>query len=99
MTTNEWTTSELALAYLARADSLPHRTEGEAVLLEHVPLTTRRILDLGTGDGRLLALLKLDRPSASGVALDFPPRCSRQHESGSLRIPAWRFWSTILLSL
>ncbi len=33
MAMHEWRTSELALAYLARADSLLHRTKGEAVLL------------------------------------------------------------------
>jgi ubiquinone/menaquinone biosynthesis C-methylase UbiE len=33
----------------------------------------RRILDLGTGDGRLLALVKLDHPDAAAVALDFSP--------------------------
>jgi ubiquinone/menaquinone biosynthesis C-methylase UbiE len=31
------------------------------------------MLDLGTGDGRLLGLLKIDRPEARGVALDFSP--------------------------
>jgi SAM-dependent methyltransferase len=36
-----------------------------------VPLDARRILDLGTGDGRLLALLQADRPETRGVALDF----------------------------
>jgi SAM-dependent methyltransferase len=70
---NEWTSANHALAYLARADRIPHRTEGEAVLLEIVPTTVTRILDLGTGDGRLLALLKIDRPQASAVALDFSP--------------------------
>jgi tRNA (cmo5U34)-methyltransferase len=70
---SEWTTAEHALAYLARADRIPHRTEGEAALLELVPGDARRILDLGTGDGRLLALLKIDRPQARGVALDFSP--------------------------
>lgn len=73
MSTNEWITSEHALAYLAQADRIPHRTEGEAVLLAHVPRGARRILDLGTGDGRLLALLLIDRPQASGVALDLSP--------------------------
>jgi tRNA (cmo5U34)-methyltransferase len=70
---NQWTSTAHALDYLARADRIPHRTEGEATLLQQVPQTVRRILDLGTGDGRLLALLKLDRPHARGIALDFSP--------------------------
>jgi tRNA (cmo5U34)-methyltransferase len=68
---NLWSNTEHALGYLAKADSIPHRTEGEAVLLDYIPKTAKRILDLGTGDGRLMALLKIDRPSATGVALDF----------------------------
>jgi tRNA (cmo5U34)-methyltransferase len=70
---NLWSTTEHALGYLAKADSIPHRTEGEAVLLEYIPKTAQRILDLGTGDGRLMALLKIDRSQATGVALDFSP--------------------------
>lgn len=70
---NQWTTAGHALGYLARADTIPHRTEGEAVLLEWVPTTARRILDLGTGNGRLLGLLKIDRPEAEYLALDFSP--------------------------
>ena len=74
---NEWTSADHALAYLARADRIPHRTEGEAVLLELVPTAVSRILDLGTGNGRLLALLKIDRPQAAAVALDFSPLMSQ----------------------
>jgi tRNA (cmo5U34)-methyltransferase len=71
MPAEEWTTEEHALRYLARADAYPHRAEGEGALLEQVPGDARRILDLGTGDGRLLSLLSRDRPGMVGVGLDF----------------------------
>ena len=66
----EWTTAEHVHRYLDRADEYPRRVEGESVLLEHVPRDARRILDLGTGDGRLLALLQVDRREMLGVGLD-----------------------------
>jgi tRNA (cmo5U34)-methyltransferase len=68
---NLWTSSDHALDYLSRADKIPHRTEGERTLLEFVPSDAKRILDLGSGDGRLLALVLADRPQAEAVALDF----------------------------
>ena len=67
----EWTTTEHALRYLALADDYPHRAEGEAALLEQVPGDARRVLDLGTGGGRLLGLLSRHRPGIRGVGLDF----------------------------
>jgi tRNA (cmo5U34)-methyltransferase len=40
-----------------------------------------RVLDLGSGDGRLLELVLLSRPEATGVALDFsPPMLALLHE-------------------
>ena len=71
---SEWTNNEHVDRYLAHADTFPHRAEGQSVLLDHVPLTARRILDLGTGDGRLLALLRVERPGSVGVALDVSER-------------------------
>ena len=68
---NLWTSAEHALEYLERAGSIPHRTEGEAVLLDFLPPRPGRVLDLGSGDGRLLALVKLARPEALAVAVDF----------------------------
>lgn len=68
---NLWSTAEHALEYLRRADSIPHRVEGEATLLELIPENPRRVLDLGSGAGRLLALVKAARPRAQFVALDF----------------------------
>jgi tRNA (cmo5U34)-methyltransferase len=68
---SEWTTGEHALYYLSRADEIPHRAEGEAALIEQLPANARRVLDLGAGDGRLLAFVKLAWPGGTGVVLDF----------------------------
>jgi tRNA (cmo5U34)-methyltransferase len=73
MATNLWTRTDHVLEYFNRADSIPHRTEGESALLEFIPQTTRRVLDLGAGDGRLLALVKREHPNTEAVAIDFSP--------------------------
>ena len=68
---NLWGSPAHALEYLARADTIPHRSEGERTLLEFLPAPLTRVLDLGSGDGRLLALVKLTHPDAQAVAIDF----------------------------
>jgi SAM-dependent methyltransferase len=73
MTVNRWPDVEHALAYLSRADTVPHRTEGEQTLLELLPPTIGRLLDIGTGDGRLLALVRTAHPGITAVGLDFSP--------------------------
>jgi tRNA (cmo5U34)-methyltransferase len=84
---NLWAEAEHALDYLKKADSIPHRVEGEAALMDSIPATVERILDLGSGDGRLLRLLKLRYPQAQAVALDFSPvmveRLRKNFESDS----------------
>jgi tRNA (cmo5U34)-methyltransferase len=70
---SEWQTVQHVLNYLEKADRVPHRTAGEAVLLEELPETVQRVLDLGSGDGRLLDLVLRARPEAVGVAMDFSP--------------------------
>jgi SAM-dependent methyltransferase len=70
---NEWQSPAHASAYLERADRIPHRSAGENVLLEEIPSSVRRVLDVGSGDGRLLELVLRSRPEASGVAVDFSP--------------------------
>jgi len=70
---NLWTSNGHAREYLERADSISHRSEGESALLEFIPRGTKRILDLGTGDGRLLALVRKQHPATEAVAIDFSP--------------------------
>jgi len=73
MPENRWASAKHVQEYLGRADSIPHRAEGEATLLECLPSQARRILDLGTGDGRLLALAKQRYPKVETIGLDFSP--------------------------
>jgi len=69
---SEWQTKKHAYKYLSRAHRLPHRAEGESVLLEQLPRGAVSVLDLGTGDGRLLSLALADNPLVKqGVGLDF----------------------------
>jgi tRNA (cmo5U34)-methyltransferase len=93
MTTNNpvnlWTSAEHAREYLRRADLISHRGEGEAALLEFIPAGTRRILDLGTGDGRLLALVRSANPDTEAVAVDFSPamlEAARKRFAGDSRV-------------
>jgi tRNA (cmo5U34)-methyltransferase len=66
---NEWATAVHASGYLNRGEDYPpHRREGESALLDCFKSAPRRVLDLGTGDGRVLALL-----ASPGVALDVSP--------------------------
>jgi tRNA (cmo5U34)-methyltransferase len=71
---NEWLTKERVLEYLTKANNIPHRAEGESVLLDHIPLNAKRVLDLGTGNGRLIKILNEERPNIEeAVAIDVSP--------------------------
>jgi SAM-dependent methyltransferase len=88
MASEEWSEEDRVAQYLAAADGFPHRSEGEGVLLDHVPEGVGRVLDLGTGDGRLLALLSDGRPHLSGVGLEISDpmlRTARQRFEGDPR--------------
>jgi SAM-dependent methyltransferase len=67
---NRWPDVQHALWYLEKADTIPHRAEGTAVFVELLPERVERVLDLGTGDGRLLDLVLTARPGSTGVGLD-----------------------------
>lgn len=68
MSDTEWSRQSRVAEYLAR--ETPHRATAEAMLLEALPERVDRVLDLGTGDGRMLALVRERRPGAAAVGLD-----------------------------
>jgi len=51
----QWTDPKRVAEYLSR--EIPHRDIAEELLLEALPQRVGRVLDLGTGNGRLLALV------------------------------------------
>lgn len=68
---NLWSESAWAQRYLRERDDIPHRMEGFAVVMELLPPAPRRMLDLGTGDGYTLALVRAARPGVAGIGVDF----------------------------
>ena len=91
----EWQSAEHAAAYLERADRVPHRSAGEAALLDELPPSVRLVLDLGSGDGRLLDLVLRARPAARGFALDFSPLMLEQLTLTSNPSLGWKSSTTI----
>ena len=74
LTGSEWTDPERAEDWASFRKDLPHAPDAEAMLVDHlISGDVRRILDLGTGDGHLIALLKARWPAASAVGLDLSP--------------------------
>ncbi len=68
-----WRDDDVVLKYLELADVMPHRAEGDAALLDEIPAGVSRVLDLGSGDGRLMELVLLAFPQVKGIAVDFSP--------------------------
>ena len=66
----EWRDPEFADRYLERDGGFPHLAEGDDVLRDQIPRDATRVLDLGTGDGRLLRLLRADGREFEAVGLD-----------------------------
>lgn len=65
---SEWSEPGRVAEYLSR--EIPHRSTAEGMLLDALPARIERILDLGTGDGRMLALLRGRHPEAVAIGLD-----------------------------
>jgi tRNA (cmo5U34)-methyltransferase len=85
----EWSSPQTALTYLNVAETIPHRSEGESVLIDHLPEDTKRILDLGTGDGRLIRLIKANQPEIEAVAIDVSPtmlKSAREHFANDSKV-------------
>lgn len=64
----EWSDPGRVAEYLSR--EIPHRNTAEELLLAAFPQRIDRFLDLGTGDGRLLALVRDRHPRAEAIGLD-----------------------------
>lgn len=63
-----WSDPERVAEYLSR--EIPHRELAESMLLAALPERVDRVLDLGTGDGRLITLVRSAHPDAEAVGLD-----------------------------
>jgi tRNA (cmo5U34)-methyltransferase len=72
----EWSDRNKSTRYLKNIEANQQRKLGELVLLQNIPEKAMRIMDLGSGDGRLIKLIKENsssKPDIEFVALDISP--------------------------
>src|SRR5687768_5341305 len=69
-----WKDHEKAHEYVGRVGRLAARAAGEAELVAALPSLVERVLDLGTGDGRLIDVVLTARPEVTeAIGLDNSP--------------------------
>jgi SAM-dependent methyltransferase len=68
---NTWRSEKRVNKFITTLDNRPHVKEISRFFCEEIPTNVTNVLDLGTGDGRILEMVKLKNPTAKGVALDF----------------------------
>lgn len=67
---HEWREPDRVARYRAEAPLLSCWAESEAAFVAHLPARVGRLLDIGTGDGRLADLVRGARPGATAVGVD-----------------------------
>ena len=65
---SEWADPGRVAEYLSR--EIPNRQLAETMLFQALPEQIERVLDLGTGDGRLVSLVRSADPNAEAIGLD-----------------------------
>ena len=85
---NLWRNAEHAIEYSENGRDLPHRVRGaRGRCSRSFPVRVERVLDLGTGDGNMLALVLDARPGAPESASTSRTRCSTGHATVSPATP------------
>ena len=94
MSGTEWKDLQWAEEWPSFREGLPHASEAERMLVEYlVRGDIGRVLDLGTGDGHMISLLRQRWPDAEVIGLDLSPALveAAQHrfrEAAGVRIEA-----------
>ncbi|HZU71903.1 MAG TPA: class I SAM-dependent methyltransferase [Acidimicrobiales bacterium] len=106
-----WSDRDQVEWYLDRIGKLEPRKAGEAMLVDLLPPSPRRVLDLGCGDGRLAALVLQTRPTVEYVLavdcsapmlaraaerFDGQPSVSLREWDLSDRLPAWGSFDVVV---
>ena len=70
---HEWRRAAHVARYRESIRDVPQWDESEGALREHIPARVGRFLDIGTGEGRLIELVRDSHPAATAVGVDLSP--------------------------